>query len=92
MTFAGDDDTVDRGGVASGSLEAVHGPEFRGDYDLAHLDASLFMMAPGQSGNPFTALARALLPRWRDGAPLTIGPLANAVAARITLAPGGAVP
>ncbi len=88
----GDDDTIDRGGVASGTLEAVHGPEFRGDYDLAHLDDSLFMMAPGQSGNPFTALARALLHRWRDGATLTIGPQPKAVAAHITLAPEGAVP
>ncbi len=83
----GDDDTIDRGGMAAGSTESVHGPEFRGVYDLSNLDASLFMMAPGQSGNPFSRLARSFLTRWRDGETVTIGPAAEAVAAHITLTP-----
>jgi penicillin amidase len=88
----GDDDTIDRGGMATGSLDAVHGPEFRGVYDLANLDGSLFMMAPGQSGNPFSRLARSFLQRWRDGATVAIGPQPAAVAARISLAPEGQPP
>jgi penicillin amidase len=88
----GDDDTIDRGGMAQGSLEASHGPEFRGVYDLANLDASLFVIAPGQSGNPFSALARGFLQRWRDGASVTIGPLAAETATLITLTPDTGAP
>ena len=89
---SGADGTVDAAGMAPGSFEAVHGPEFRGVYDLANLDDSLFMMAPGQSGNPFSKLGRAFLLRWRDGATVTIGPRPAAVAAHITLAPGNPPP
>ncbi len=85
----GDDVTLDRGGVATGSLVSVHGPEFRGVYDLSNLDRSLFVMAPGQSGNPFSRLARNFLTRWRDGDSVTIGPQAAPVAVRIVLRPAG---
>jgi penicillin amidase len=88
----GDDDTIDRGGMAAGSLDSVHGPEFRGVYDLADLDASLFMMAPGQSGNPFSHLGHAFLQRWRDGGTVTIGPLSAGVVTHISLVPQGATP
>jgi penicillin amidase len=83
----GDDDTIDRGGMAGGSFDSVHGAEYRGVYDLANLDASLFMMAPGQSGNPFSKLGRAFVQRWRDGATVAIGAQPADVAARISLAP-----
>jgi len=83
----GDDDTVDRGGVGFGGFDAVHGPEFRGVYDLKNLDASLFMMAPGQSGNPFSPLGRAFLERWRDGGTVAIAARPAQVAARISLSP-----
>jgi penicillin amidase len=86
----GDDSTIDRGGVARGSFADIHGPEFRGVYDLADLDRSLFVMAPGQSGNPFSRLARNFLQRWRDGASVMIPPQPAQVAARIVLTPGGA--
>jgi penicillin amidase len=92
IEMPGDDDTLDRAGMAAGSLEAVHGPEFRGVYDLKTLDSSLFMMAPGQSGDPFSRLARAFLTRWRDGATVTIGPSPAAVATHITLTPGSPAP
>jgi penicillin amidase len=88
----GDDDTIDRGGMAPGSFDAVHGPEFRGVYDLSNLDASLFMMAPGQSGDPFSRLARAFITRWRDGATVTIGPQPASLAGRITLTPASGTP
>ncbi len=63
----GDGTTLDRGGTNE-ALEAVHGASFRGVYDLADLERSLFMMAPGQSGNPLSRHARDFLTRWRDGA------------------------
>jgi penicillin amidase len=88
IEVSGADDTIAAAGVAQGSLEAIHGPEFRGVYDLSNLDASLFMMAPGQSGNPFSRLGRAFIHRWRDGATVTLGPQAADIAARIVLTPG----
>ena len=63
----GDGTTLDRGGTDE-ALKAVHGASYRGVYDLADLDRSLFMMAPGQSGNPLSRHARDFLTRWRDGA------------------------
>jgi penicillin amidase len=73
----GDDDTIFRGGMRAGSFEAVHGPGYRGVYDLADLDWSLFITAPGQSGNPASPHARDLLRRWRDGDDVTIGKAAE---------------
>jgi penicillin amidase len=67
IAVPGDGTTLDRGGTNE-ALEAVHGASFRGVYDLADLDRSLFMMAPGQSGNPLSRHARDFLTRWRDGA------------------------
>jgi penicillin amidase len=69
----GDDTTVDRGGLGPDDI-AVHGASFRGAYDLADLDASRFIVAPGQSGNIFRAHARDFLQRWRDGATVTLAP------------------
>lgn len=88
IAVPGDDDTVDRGGMAPGSLDAVHGAEFRAVYDLAKLDDSLFMMAPGQSGNPLSRLGRNFLTRWRDGGTVAMGPNPATVAVHISLAPG----
>lgn len=88
----GDDETLDRGGFAFGTFADIHGPEYRGVYDLSNLDASLFMMAPGQSGDPFSFLARSFLRRWRDGATVTIGPHPADVSARITLSPESPTP
>jgi penicillin amidase len=67
IAVPGDGTTLDRGGTNE-ALEAVHGASFRGVYDLADLDRSLFMMTPGQSGNPLSRHARDFLTRWRDGA------------------------
>ncbi len=78
----GDDSTVNRGGL-NARLQNVHGAAFRGVYDLADLDRSLFIMAPGQSGNPLSRHARDFLTRWRDGATITIGP--NAAETRGTI-------
>jgi penicillin amidase len=90
IATGGDDVTIDRGGMGQRTLESVHGPEFRGVYDLAELDASLFVIAPGQSGNPFSRLARNFLTRWRDGTAVMLAPQPTHVATRITLSPGDA--
>jgi acyl-homoserine lactone acylase PvdQ len=67
IAVPGDGTTLDQGGTNE-ALEAVHGASYRGVYDLADLDRSLFMMTPGQSGNPLSRHARDFLMRWRDGA------------------------
>ncbi|MBN8871273.1 MAG: penicillin acylase family protein [Rhodospirillales bacterium] len=82
----GDDTTIDRG-ETNAALQDVHGPAYRGVYDLADLDASLFVMAPGQSGNPLSRHARDFLTRWRDGATVTIGPTPKSTEATLRLIP-----
>ncbi len=44
----------------------IHGPGYRGIYNLANLSESLFMVASGQSGNPLSAHYRDFIERWRD--------------------------
>jgi penicillin G amidase len=83
----GDDTTVDRGGPVYKQFQSVHGAEYRGVYDLADLDRSLFMLAPGQSGNLLSRHAGDFLARWRDGATITLGPTADATTATIRLTP-----
>jgi penicillin amidase len=82
----GDDGTIDRGGLAPNG-DAVHGASFRGVYDLADLDASLFVVAPGQSGNLFRAHARDFVTRWRDGTTVRLAPLAGPPAEEARLLP-----
>jgi len=62
----GDDGTVFRGGMNE-AFEAVHGAGYRGVYDLADLDRSRFIVAPGQSGHPLSRHASNLMALWRDG-------------------------
>jgi penicillin amidase len=83
----GDDTTIDRGGPAYKQFQSVHGAEYRGVYDLADLDRSLFVVAPGQSGNLLSRHARDFLTRWRDGAMITLGPTADTSAATTRLTP-----
>ncbi|HEY0423585.1 MAG TPA: penicillin acylase family protein, partial [Rhodopila sp.] len=82
----GDDDTIDRGGTDR-AFRSVHGAAYRGVYDLADLDRSLFMIAPGQSGNLFDVHARDFIHRWRDGATITLGPTAATVIGTVRLVP-----
>jgi penicillin amidase len=82
----GDDTTVDRGGI-NGQFQSVHGAAYRGVYDLIDLDHSLFVVTPGQSGNPLSRHARDFVTRWRDGATITLGPLATSTTASIRLEP-----
>jgi penicillin amidase len=87
ISSPGDDTTVDRGGPAYKQFQSVHGAEYRGVYDLADLDRSLFMMAPGQSGNLLSRHSRGFLTRWRDGDTITLGPNAATTSATIRLTP-----
>ena len=82
----GDGTTLWRGNT-NDFLESVHGASYRGVYDLANLDRSLFVMTPGQSGNPLSRHARDFLTRWRDGAMVLLGPEPVSVAGRIRLIP-----
>jgi penicillin amidase len=81
----GDDTTIDRGVPAHGSFESVHGPAFRAVYDLADLDHSLFVVAPGQSGNLLSSHAGDFLRRWRDGVTIMLGlePVTSAASIRL---------
>ena len=83
----GDDTTVDCGTPVPDQFQSVHGPSYRGVYDLADLDRSLFMLAPGQSGNPLSRHSRNFVRRWRDGDTITIGPHPDRVTATIRLTP-----
>lgn len=83
----GDDTTIDRAAMAPESLDAVHGPSYRGVYDLANPENSRFMIAPGQSGNLLSRNAADLLAPWRDGATLTLPATPDRITARLTLAP-----
>ena len=83
----GDDTTIFRGGYPPNSVEAVHGPSYRGVYDLADLDRSRFSVAPGQSGNPLSPHFRDMLQPWRDGKFVTMGPTMQTGGDTVTLDP-----
>ena len=83
----GSDATVGRGGVRQDNFESVHGAAYRGIYDLADPERSRFIVAPGQSGNLFSPLARNFLRQWRDGETISITYRPTSVAVRIGLSP-----
>ena len=86
IAMPGDGTTLGRADMNT-ALDAIHGASYRGVYDLADLDRSLFMVAPGQSGHPLSGHARDFLTRWRDGAMILLGPDAVSVTGRIRLEP-----
>ena len=75
----GDDTTIYRGSPRGPGWTSVHGPSYRGVYDLADLDRSVFALAPGQSGHFLRHEAASLLPGWRSGTTLKLGPDAKSV-------------
>tara|TARA_R100001086_G_C11680036_1_gene215445 strand:- start:250 stop:594 length:345 start_codon:yes stop_codon:yes gene_type:complete len=68
---SGGDHTLNRGQSRGGDNDApfahIHGAGYRAIYDLSNLDNSLFALAGGQSGNPFSDHYADLLKDWRDG-------------------------
>ncbi len=87
LPVPGSDTTVFAEAIRPGDFQAVLGPEFRGIYDLADLDRSRFVIAPGQSGNLFSPLARDFLQRWRDGGTVALKAAPESVSGRIRLSP-----
>ena len=91
VAVGGDDGTVNRHGARSAlgarGFDSVHGAAYRGVYDLADLDRSRFVVAPGQSGHPLSRHAGDFISRWRDGGTITLGALPERVKATLRLTP-----
>lgn len=83
----GSDTTVFAEANGPTDFRAVLGPEFRGVYDLADLDRSRFVIAPGQSGNLFSPHARDFVRRWRDGETVALTAAPEHISGRIHLSP-----
>ena len=87
----GGDHTLNRGRVKGGEVEPflnVHAAGYRGVYDLADPDASVFVIATGQSGHPLSRHYDDLGELWRRGeyVPMTLDPdLARAGADGVTV-------
>jgi penicillin amidase len=68
---SGGDHTLNRGQSRGGEDDTpfahIHGAGYRALYDLSNLNNSLFALAGGQSGNPFSKHYADLLKDWRDG-------------------------
>jgi penicillin amidase len=80
----GGQETVDRAGFGRTDFihfPDVHGPGYRGVFDLADLDASRFIIATGESGDPLSPHYGDLARRWRDGGAITLAGTADQVAA-----------
>jgi len=71
ISAGGGEDTVNRGGMPIRTREQpfrdVHGAGYRMILDFADLDASRFMVAPGQSGNPLSPHYDDLFELWKRG-------------------------
>ena len=69
--------TINRAGSRTADPVApfadIHGPGYRAVYDLGDLSRSRFVVATGQSGNPFSNHYDDLLSTWSDGRHVTIG-------------------
>ncbi len=91
----GGDDTLERGAMpllsTANPFADVHGAAYRAVYDLADPDASLYVIATGESGNPLSPHYGDFVRRWRDGATRRLAgqpdQLAAAGAALLTLTP-----
>ncbi|MFV0360074.1 penicillin acylase family protein [Tropicimonas sp.] len=90
QSTSGGDNTLQRG-LTSGSdpmpFANVHAAGYRGVYDFADPDASVFITATGQSGHPLSSHYDDLGELWRQGEyiPMTLDPeLARAGAVGIT--------
>ncbi len=90
QSTSGGDHTLQRGrtsGVDPSPFQNVHGAGYRGVYDFADPDSSVFVIATGQSGHPLSRHYDDLSELWRRGEyiPMTLDPdLARAGAVGIT--------
>ncbi|MFT4783795.1 MAG: penicillin amidase [Paracoccaceae bacterium] len=90
QSTSGGDQTLQRG-LTSGAMprpfDNVHGAGYRGVYDFADPDSSVFIMSTGQSGHPLSRHYDDLGVLWRRGEylPMTLDPaLARAAAVGVT--------
>ena len=77
-------ETVNRAGFARNDgvhFPDIHGPGYRGVFDLSNLDDSRFILATGESGNPFSPHYGDMRERWRDGESFTLSGSEDQVAA-----------
>ena len=90
QSTSGGDNTLLRAatrGTGSDPFFNVHGPGYRGVYDFADPDSSVFITATGQSGHPLSRHYDDLGELWRRGEfiPMTLDPdLARAGAVGVT--------
>ncbi len=90
QSTSGGDNTLQRGqtrGEAPGPFHNKHGAAYRGVYDFADPDSSVFIISTGQSGHPLSRHYDDLGELWRRGEyiPMTLDPeLARAGAVGIT--------
>ena len=85
LPVSGGDETVNRAGIGRNDgvhFPDVHGPGYRGVFDLSDLDRSRFIIATGQSGDPLSPHYDDLATSWRDGNAITLSGTADEVAAR----------
>lgn len=89
QSTSGGDDTLQRGrtkGTGPNPYLNVHGAGYRGVYDFADPDSSVFITATGQSGHPLSRHYDDLGELWRRGEyiPMSLDPeLARAAAAGV---------
>ncbi|PZQ99599.1 MAG: penicillin acylase family protein [Cereibacter sphaeroides] len=90
QSTSGDDDTLLRGSISGEDPDPfmnVHGAGYRGVYDFADPDSSVFVTSTGQSGHPLSRHYDDLGELWRRGeyTPMSLDPeLARAAAVGIT--------
>ncbi len=90
QSTSGGDNTLQRGlsiGTGAEPFANVHGSGYRGVYDLADPDSSVFITATGQSGHPLSRHYDDLGELWRRGEyiPMSLDPdLARAGAVGVT--------
>ncbi len=91
QSTSGGDHTLDRGltaGTGPDPFQNVNGAGYRGVYDFADPDSSVFIISTGQSGHPLSRHYDDLSVLWRRGeyVPMSLDPeLARAAATGITV-------
>jgi penicillin amidase len=90
QSTSGDDHTLQRGvtrGTGPRPFDSIHGAGYRGVYDFADPDSSVFVISTGQSGHPLSRHYDDLGELWRRGEyiPMTLDPeLARAGSVGVT--------
>lgn len=90
QSTSGGDNTLNRGrtsGTGENPFLNVHGAGYRGVYDFADPDSSVFVISTGQSGHPLSRYYDDLGELWRRGeyVPMSLDPeLAGAAATGVT--------